>query len=85
MTGERWRVAIIQGDDPFVSPVVMSADEAKEQVALEAQMHEDFGWSVIRRGDTECECHGLVGDAAGIVRTVTALAFDPMSDTQVTQ
>lgn len=80
MTGARWRLVSETGDSgPQVSSVVLSEDEAREQLAGEAFLHSLAGWAVTP-GDNVIVCRGVVGSIAGVTRVVRAVEFDAMAD-----
>ena len=80
MIGQRWRLVSEQaGGAPYVSTIVLSADEVADQLDGEAYLHSITGWAVTR-GDNVVVCRKTVGPRVGLVRTISAVAFGPMDD-----
>ena len=75
----RWRLVSEQsnGSGPDVSTVVLSEDEAIEQLAAEALMHQMAGW-VVTVGDDVVVCRWA---RSGLVRTIRRVEYDAMHDT----
>lgn len=51
MTGKRYRLVSTQGAEDHVNSVVLSEEEAREYLQVEADIHENFGWEVTRGED----------------------------------
>lgn len=76
----RWRLVSEQaGNVPQVSSVVLSEQEAREQLIAEAALHSMAGWAVTP-GVGVIVCRKVVGPNAGLVRVVRAVEFDAMHD-----
>ena len=83
----RWRLVETQNGGPEgIHSVVMSEDEAREALLLEASMHERGGWLVTVGINTEGDpdvviARRLRGKRGGPVeRIVTVREFDPLED-----
>jgi hypothetical protein len=74
----RWRIVSEQsnGHGPAVSTVVLSADEAVEQLDAEAEMHRMAGW-LVTVGDDVIVCRWA---RTGLVRTIRRVEYDAMAD-----
>ncbi len=67
--GTRWRLVTTQGLQDHVSTVVLSEEEAREHLEIEADIHERFGREV-SRGEEAVVCRKYT-DRGLIERTVT--------------
>lgn len=76
----RWRLVTEQdGNPPQVSTVVLSEEEAREQLAGEALLHSMAGWAVTVGVDV-IVCRKLTWPGVGTVRAVRRVEFDAMHD-----
>lgn len=90
----RWRMVQRQNDGPeCVSTVVLSEEEAREHLLLEASMHERFGWTVtvgfnlegdpdvvIARTEIGHYRAGIGGKTGPVERIITAREFAALED-----
>lgn len=74
--GLRWRLVEEQGGRTHVSSVVLAEHEVDVQLAAEATLHAVGGWAVTP-GIRVVICRHW---QTGTVRTIRAVAFDPMHD-----
>ena len=76
--GSRWRIVTTQGTKAHVSSVVLSEEEAREHLDLEAGIHEKFGWIVTRGADVVVARKRV---AKGLLeRVLTIRETDPFDD-----
>lgn len=76
--GERWRLVTTQGVESHVSSVVLSEEEARQQLDIEADVHRKFGWTVTRGEDVVVARR--MGERGLIERVVTIRVSGPLDD-----
>jgi hypothetical protein len=72
----RWRLVDEQNGNTHVSTVVLSEEEAREHLHIEADLHSLAGW-VVTEGLDIVVCRRI---DTGLVRTIRCVEFDPMHD-----
>lgn len=86
MTGERWRLVGKQNDgQEHVNTIVLTEEEARQALVVEAEIHERFGWTVTLglNDDEEPDvlvCRKRSRRGIDIVRAITVRAFGPLDD-----
>ena len=78
VAGTRWRLVSTQGGKPMVSSVVLSEQEARETLEIEADIHEKWGWTVTR-GEEVVVCRKLTPERM-VERVLTIRAAGPLDD-----
>jgi hypothetical protein len=83
----RWRIVGEQNGGPeHVSTVVLTEEEARQSLLVEADLHERFGWTTTLGLNADEEPDVLIcrklrrRDRTQIVRAFTIREFDPMDD-----
>lgn len=82
MTGDRHRIVTKtfteEGSEEYVSSVVLSREEAEEQLVGEALLHKEAGWDVRVVFGTSVICA-----RNGKIRVISSRRFTPMEDNDV--
>jgi hypothetical protein len=73
------------GGPEHVSTVVLTEEEARQSLLVEAHIHERYGWTVTLGLNVDEEpdvlvCRKLKRSGVQIVRAFTVREFDPMDD-----
>lgn len=76
--GARYRLVTTQGGKPHVSSVVLSEEEARRDLDIEADIHEKFGW-IVTRGDEVVVCRKLTPERM-VERVLTIRKAGPLDD-----
>ncbi len=82
----RWRIVGTQNGGPeHVAPVVLTEEEARDSLAVEAQIHDRYGWTVTEGLNAEGDLDVIIARKRArrgiqIVRAFTVREFDPMDD-----
>lgn len=78
MTGERWRLVTQQDKgDEHISCVVMSREEAYEQLEYERAIHDRFDWTITEGEGRDCF---YAKSPLGVVRKVSVRKFSALAD-----
>jgi hypothetical protein len=88
--GLRARIVTVQNGHRHVGTVIYTIQEARQQLELEAELHQDWGWQVERfetpeHGLTAVHCYREVGRrrrSQSTIRKLSIDVYDPMTDHQ---
>lgn len=77
----RWRLVETQnGGVEHIHSVVLSEEEAREHLLLEASMHEHGGWTVTVGINLDGEPDVVIARRPNVERIVTCREYDPLTD-----
>jgi hypothetical protein len=79
--GTRYRLVTVTGGEEHVGSVVLSAQEAQEMLALEADLHARFGWKVtlgLRSEGGPLDC--VIARRGERERLILCRAYEPLAD-----